>query len=325
MIFINGISYYLPEKKLSNRELNELFPDWSVEKIAAKTGIVERHIAAEDEFSSGMAVKAAQKLFKEYQISPDEIEFVLLCTQSPDYLLPTTACIVQDLLGIPTTVGAMDYNLGCSGYIYGLSTAKGLIQSGDVSNVLLLTSETYSKHLAENDKSVRTIFGDAASATLISRKRKGASIGKTSFGTDGKGAANLILKRGGARNINCDLTGSNEGKLFMNGAEIFTFTLKVVPAIVEDTLKKNELKLDNIDLFIFHQANKYMLEHLRMKMNIPEDKFYVHISHCGNTVSSTIPIALKAAEQEGYLKPGMTVMLTGFGVGYSWGASIIHY
>ena len=162
--FIKAVSYYLPEKVVSNDDLVKDFPEWSVDKIAGKIGIKSRHIAADAEFVSDMAVNAAQKLFNEHNISPGEIDYILLCTQSPDYFLPTTACLVQDRLGIPTTAGAIDFNQGCSGYIYGLSLAKGLIFGNIAKNILLITSETYSKHINKADKGNRTIFGDAASA-----------------------------------------------------------------------------------------------------------------------------------------------------------------
>jgi 3-oxoacyl-[acyl-carrier-protein] synthase-3 len=322
MAFINAISYYLPETALSNEYFNELFPEWSVDKIAKKTGILERRVANSAEFVSDLAVKAASNLFQEHGVNASDIDFILLCTQSPDYLLPTTACIVQEALGIPTSAGALDFNLGCSGYIYGLGLAKGLILTGDAANVLLITSETYSKHLDPGDKSVRTIFGDAAAATLVSRKQSGGAVQRSAFGTDGRGAENLIVKRGAMKGSS-EVTASSA--LYMNGAEIFTFTLKVVPDLVRTTLEKNGLQVADIDLFVFHQANKYMLEHLREKMNIPQEKFYIHMENCGNTVSSTIPIALYQAEKESLIRPGMKVLLAGFGVGYSWGATVIQY
>lgn len=322
MAFINAISYYLPETVLSNEYFNELFPEWSVDKIAKKTGILERRVADNAEFVSDLAVKAASNLFREHGLNASDIDFILLCTQSPDYLLPTTACIVQDALNIPTSAGGLDFNLGCSGYIYGLGLAKGLILTEDAANVLLITSETYSKHLDPGDKSVRTIFGDAAAATLVSRKQQGAAVLRSAFGTDGRGAENLIVKRG-AMKSSSDTAATSA--LYMNGAEIFTFTLKVVPDLVRTTLEKNGLQIADIDLFVFHQANKYMLEHLREKMNIPEEKFYIYMENCGNTVSSTIPIALYQAEKESRIRPGMKVLLAGFGVGYSWGATVIQY
>ena len=285
-----------------------------------------------------MAFAAASKLFESGVCEPRDIDFLLLCTQSPDYFLPTTACILQHRLGIPTHSGALDFNLGCSGYIYGLGLAKGLIETGQARKVLLLTAETYSKYIHPNDKSVRTLFGDAAAATLIVGEEHPESdddcIGPFLYGTDGSGHGNLIVPTGGmkkAKVANPELTEDASGNqrtinnLFMNGPEVFTFTLREVPKAVNQLLQKSGYGLDQIDLFVFHQANAFMLEHLRKKAKIPEEKFYVAMHHCGNTVSSTVPIALKHALQEGKIKAGDKIMLVGFGVGYSWGATLIRW
>lgn len=326
--YIKAIEYYLPEKVLSNEDINRDFPEWSIEKIAQKTGIKSRHISAIDEFASDMAVSAARKLFLVRNVDPESIDFVLLCTQSPDYLLPATACLVQHELGLSTRCGAVDINQGCSGYIYGLALSKGLIVSGVAKNVLLLTSETYTKFLQREDKSSRTIFGDGASATLISTQGF-ASIEDFDLGTDGSGAGNLILKERGSRHPELTYEYNNDDLgnihspscIYMNGPEIFTFTSKTVPELIENTLKTNNINIAQIDLFIFHQANRYMLNHLRKKIGIPEDKFYYFIENSGNTVSSTIPIALCEARVEGVLKGN--IVLAGFGVGYSWGGCIL--
>lgn len=326
---IKAISYYLPDAILSNDLINQEFPEWDIEKISSKTGISSRHISANDEFSSDMAVKAAEQLFAEHNIDKSTIDFLLFCTQSPDYFLPTTACIIQEKLGLNTTIGALDFNLGCSGFVYGLSLAKGLIAGGMANNILLITSETYSKFIHPKDKSNKTIFGDAAAATLISSEGGFCSIGDFVFGTDGKGAENLIVKQGGMRfpvsNDNKDVSDEfgnirNDKNLFMNGTEIFNFTGEFVPKLAEAILEKSNLTKDNIDLFIFHQANRYMLNHLRKKIKIPEEKFFIAMEHCGNTVSSTIPIALYEAQKQGKLKELKNMILAGFGVGYSWAA-----
>ena len=198
MAYIKAISYYLPEKVVTNEELVKEFPEWSVEKVAQKVGVDSRHEAAENETAGDMAEKAARKLFEEYQIDPKSIDFLMLCTQSSDYFLPSTACILQNRLGIPTTAGAFDYNLGCSGCIYGMAIAKGLITAGIAKNVLLLTAETYNKYLHPSDKSNRSIFGDGAAACLVSIEGF-AKIGGLSLGTDGSGANNLIVKTGASR------------------------------------------------------------------------------------------------------------------------------
>lgn len=328
--YIKAISYYLPTKIISNEDLVKEFPEWSVDKIASKIGISNRHITAPEETASDMAVKAAGQLFKEYAINLSSIDFILLCTQSPDYFLPTTACILQDRLGISIKAGALDFNLGCSGFVYGLALAKGLIATGIAKNILLITSETYTKHIHLKDKGNRTIFGDAAAATLVSTEGF-AEIKNFSLGTDGRGAKNLITKSGGFRyssklnDLTYDETGNpiSSDHLYMNGSEIFEFTLETVPILVKDTLTNNNLEQNQIDLFILHQANKHMLNFIRKKIKIEEDKFFYFLEHVGNTVSSTIPIALKEAQKEKRLKGN--VLLAGFGVGYSWAGTVLEF
>lgn len=310
---IRAVEYHLPEGAVTNEELARDFPDWSVEKIAAKTGIRRRPVAAPGERASDLAAAAARKLFASGACRPDEVDFLLLCTQSPDHALPTTACLLQDRLGLPTSAGALDFNLGCSGFVYGLSLAKGLVETGQASNVLLLTAETYSKYLHPQDRGVRALFGDAAAATLVQARPEPAAgglpwIGPFVFGTDGRGKEHLIV------------AGEH---LHMNGPEVFSFTLRAVPPAVGALLARAGRSMADVDLFVFHQANRYMLEHLRDKLGIPPEKFVVALSDCGNTVSSTIPIALKEAAGAGALPPGRLVMLVGFGVGYSWGATLV--
>lgn len=331
---IRAVSYYLPEYLLSNEVINEQFPEWSVDKISSKTGIRERRIAAKEEFSSDMAVYAAEKLFTEHTVDRSTVDFLILCTQSPDYFLPTTACILQDRLGLPTSIGAFDFNLGCSGFVYGLGIAKGLIAGGMAKNVLLITSETYSKFIHPKDKSNLTIFGDAAAATLITADEGVCSIDDFVWGTDGRGAENLIVKRGGVRyperlaaadqadefnNVH------SEHNLFMNGAEIFNFTLQSIPGLVKDVLTKNSLAMGDVSLYIFHQANQYLLNHLRKKIGIDEERFFIYLEGCGNTVSSTIPIALHEAMRQGRATAGDKILLAGFGVGYSWGGCTLTF
>lgn len=332
MAYIKAISYYLPERVVSNEELVKEFPEWSVDKVAQKVGVDIRHLAAKDETAGDMAEKAAKKLFEEYSVEPKSIDFLMLCTQSPDYFLPSTACVLQDRLGISTSAGAFDYNLGCSGCIYGMAIAKGLIAAGIAKNVLLLTSETYNKYLHPSDKSNRSIFGDGAAACLISTEGF-AEIGEFSLGTDGGGANNLIVKTGASRQKGA--TGKfiedEEGHiwyddyLYMNGGAIFNFTLDAVPAMMKDVLAKNKLEKDSIDYFVFHQANKFMLNTIRKVCVMPKDKFYIDLAETGNTVSSTVMIGLKKCIEDGTIKPGNKVMVTGFGVGLSWGGTILRF
>lgn len=321
---IQGIESYLPANVVTNADLAERFPDWSVDRIAEKTGIEQRHIAAADEYASDLAFQAAEKLFASGACSPAEIDYILLCTQSPDYALPTTACLLQQRLGISRHAGALDFNLGCSGYLYGLGMAQGLIGTEQASKVLLLTAETYSKYLGAKDRSSVTIFGDGAAATLIAAvPDDGLSLRPAYvYGTDGSGADHLIVRGGGSRKP----SGVGEGEsLWMNGPEIFHFTLQVIPGCVRSLLEKAGMEVSDVDLFVFHQANKYMLDHLRKKLDIPNEKFYVSLASCGNTVSSTIPIALENACHEGRIEQGSKVMLVGFGVGLSWGATVLSW
>ena len=332
MAYIKAISYYLPERVVTNEELVKDFPEWSVDKVAQKVGVNSRHLAADDETAGDMAEKAALKLFEEYQLDPNTIDFLMLCTQSPDYFLPSTACVLQDRLGIPMSAGAFDYNLGCSGCIYGMAIAKGLIATGIAKNVLLLTAETYNKYLHPSDKSNRSIFGDGAAACLISSDGF-AEIGEFSLGTDGSGANNLIVKTGAARQKSA--TGKRvedeEGHiwyddyLYMNGGSIFNFTLDAVPTMIKEILEKNHLEKDEIDYYVFHQANKFMLNTIRKVCVLPKDKFYVNLAETGNTVSSTVLIGLKNCIDNQVVMPGNRVMISGFGVGLSWGGTVLKF
>ncbi|AFL69145.1 ketoacyl-ACP synthase III [Sulfurospirillum barnesii] len=329
-VFIKAQSYYLPKKVLTNEELIKEFPKWTVEKVSKKVGINSRHIADKNETVGDMAYQASEKLFSENNIDKSEIDFILLCTQTPDYFLPTTACTLQSRLGLSTSCGALDFNLGCSGYVYGLSLAKGLINGNMAKNVLLITSEAYSKHMHSKDKKNRTIFGDAATATIVSTTGN-LKIGNFSFGTDGRGSENLIVKTGAFKFHDMMDFDENEAiekdhfpnNLYMNGAEVFKFSMDTVPKLVKDTLEKNALSKDDIDQFIFHQANKFMLDTLKTISKISNEKFIYSIDDVGNTVSSTIPIALNRAIKENKVNKKDKVLLAGFGVGYSWAGCVL--
>lgn len=329
--FIKHISFYLPPDTLSNDELAILFPEWNAEKVNAKIGINSRHIA-NTETATDMAIKAAKNLFNESGISPDNIDFILFCTQSPDYFLPTSACLIQKALDIPTSAGALDFNLGCSGYVYGLSLAKGLVMAGVAKNILLITSETYSKYIHPQDKGNMSIFGDGASASLISDNGI-ALIGDFVLGSDGEGASNLIVKTGASRfpkpanEINFDENGHINASdyLYMNGPEILTFTLNRIPQLLKETVAKNNLDADDINMYVLHQANKFILNTLRKVCGIKKENFYIDLEESGNTVSSTIPIALALSIKDQSISNGMNVIIAGFGVGYSWGATLLKF
>lgn len=333
--YINFIEYYLPEQRLTNEMINAEHPEWSADKISSKTGIYSRPIAGRNEFASDMALNASHKLFLKSGINPEKLDFLLYCTQSPDYFLPTTACILQDQLHLPNSAGALDFNLGCSGYVYGLSLAKSLILGGQAENMLLITSETYSKYIHPKDKGNKTLFGDGAAASSVTAQPDGdfrAKMRDFVFYTDGKGHDRLIVKNGGIRYRNVhgsdefNEEGSfskNDSYLYMDGKAIFEFTNFIVPPLIDKALSKNRLKKEEIDLFIFHQANAFMMHTVRKRCQIPDEKFFIFIKDCGNTVSSTIPIALKEAFNQGRVKPGMKILLAGFGVGLSAAVGVL--
>ncbi len=325
------IAHYLPKEILSNIDLAKQFSEWNYEEFESKVGIKKRHIALQDETALDLAEQASLRVLEKYD--KNIIDYVILCTQSPDYFLPTSACILQQRLGLNTNCGAIDFNLGCSGYVYGLSLVKGLLAANVASNILFVTAETYSKFIHPKDRTNRAIFGDAGAATILSKETLG-QIGEFCLRTDGRGAEKLIVKNGASRSPYNPETDEltygednvyTENNLYMAGPDIFTFTIENIPQLVSDTLEKNNLSIEEVDLFIFHQANAFMLNFLRKKIKIPKEKFFIELSNTGNTVSCTIPIALEEAIKKGLVTKGSKVLLAGFGVGLSWGATVITY
>lgn len=330
MAGILAIEYALPDKILDNEELAKLYSNWTAEKIKKKTGIVSRHVTTDNETAADLGIIAAQKLIERNVVPKESIDFLLCVTQSPDYKLPTTACIMQDKLRLKKGVGAFDINLGCSGYIYGLAVAKSLVETGIANNVMLITAETYSKHINPLDKSTRTIFGDGAAATLVGHD--GMEICGFDLGTDGSGKDFLIIPTGGARNkcttetaVEKESDGNirSEDNLFMSGGDIFEFTIREVPISVKRVLKKENIKKDMVDLYIFHQANAFMLNFLEKLLKLDKNKCYTNFADIGNTVCASIPIAFKRAMDEGVIKSNQTILLCGFGVGLSWGSTVV--
>jgi 3-oxoacyl-[acyl-carrier-protein] synthase-3 len=327
--FIKAITFYLPEVAINNEQLEVIYHGWTALKKTIKvTGVHKRQRAKDDESVSDMAIKAAEQLFKEYNIDKRIVDFVILCTQTEDYFLPATACVIQNKLGLSTSCGALDIKLGCSGFVYGLSLAKGLIAGGIAKNILLLTGDVLSKIGHPEDKGNFVLSGDAASATLISTEGF-AEIGNFSLGTDGSGAENVIIRTRAFRHLSLknDFHIDEFGRVnssdhcCMDGGEIFNFTISLVPKLIKDTLAKNSVDKSDIHLFVFHQPSKYVLDFLRDITEIDEDKFYYCISESGNTSSSTIPIALCNAKKDNLLHNN--VLIAGFGVGLSWAGCIL--
>jgi 3-oxoacyl-[acyl-carrier-protein] synthase III len=317
---IESTEYYLPEKKESNNDLLIDNPSWDISKIAEKTGIAYRSIASPSQTAVDLAYEAGIKLIYSTPSAKD-IDLIVLVTQSPDYVLPTSACILQNRLGLSKKCMAFDINLGCSGFVYAMSVVSSLIESGVAKMGLILCSETYSKYINKNDRTCRPIFSDGASASLLSPS-KSDDIGPFVFGTDGSGFEKLIVKKGGAREPKKN-NNSPFGLLEMNGSDVFLFTLGTIPTCIKTLLEKSNLKIKDIDLFVFHQASKLVLDNIMRSMSLNKSKVFTNLEKMGNTVSATIPIALKDAESQKLIKNGDRVMLIGFGVGLSWGASII--
>lgn len=301
--------------------LQQQFPRWDLKLIEEKTGIRQRHIAEPGETSSDLAVAAAEKLFADHGVDRDSIDFVLLCTQTPDYPLPTTSCLIQDRLSLRTSCGAIDFNLGCSGFVYGLAIADGLIQSGAAKNILLLTAETYSKYIDDDDRSLRTIFGDGAAASLVSASDQ-RSLWGFQFGSDGSGADLLLVGDGGGRPPEDAIKPRHrkrwKSRLYMDGPSLINFTVDAVPRLVDEILEANQLSDAEIDKYLMHQATWKMLDQLRRRMGVSEDRLPIELADVGNTVSCTLPILVNQLRNRGQMTAKSVNMLVGFGVGLSW-------
>lgn len=318
---LGPISVFLPPRVETNEDLANQFPSWNMELIYSKTGIARRHIAEPHVCASDLGVAATQQLFAEHGVDPQSIDFLLLCTQTPDYPLPTTACLMQQRLGLGTHCGALDFNLGCSGFVYGLAMADGLIRTGACQRILLVTAETYSRYIDEHDRSLRTIFGDGAAATLIEASDT-PSLRAFQFGTDGSGADTLLATRGGARPAEDAHTPRHRKRwksdLYMDGPSLMNFTIAKIPQLVDDILAQAKTTKSDVDLFLFHQATRKMLQQLQIRLGLDETSLPIIMENYGNTVSSTIPILIDELRSAGRLTPGSDNMLVGFGVGWSW-------
>lgn len=337
--FISHISYYLPENTLTNADLCKLFSTTTEQEIVKKSGVKTRHIAlnendrGNDVTGSDLAYLSALKLFEEHAILPSTINFLLFCSKGLDYKAPATSTILQHRLNLPKHIGTMDIPMGCTGFINGLSVAKGLIETEQATNVLLLTAGATSYVIPPDDLELRMIFGDGAAATFIQgQESKQTKIGPFVFGSDGSGADYMKCIRSGVRNPIDELwlqkykdaNGMKYGLLEMDGKEVFIFALREVPPMIHSLLAKAKLKMEEIDLFIFHQANGFLLETLRKKLEIPKEQFFTYLENVGNTVSASIPIALSEAIKSGRAKKGDKILLAGFGIGFSWSGTIIN-
>ncbi|MBD8704714.1 ketoacyl-ACP synthase III [Frigoribacterium sp. CFBP 13712] len=328
---LGPVASFVPPRVVDNDELNREFAPENIDRLAAKTGIVSRHVV-DGETSSDLAVGAAERLFREHGVDRDDVDFLLLCTQSPDFTMPSTSSLVQHRLGLRNHVGALDLTVGCSGYVYALGVAKGLIESGQARTILLVTVDTISRFINPADRQLRSLFGDGASASLVTASAEAPALTGFAYGTDGSGVEHLIVPGGGFADPSVLAPKSlpearglvpSGRDLYMNGAEVFTFSLRVVPEVVDRSLELAGVTMDDIDVFVLHQANAFMLETLRKKLGIDPTRFVVAMHDVGNTTSSSIPLALEAGLASGQVSRGQKAVFVGFGVGLSWAAVVV--
>ncbi len=328
---IAAIDYALPLHRVTNQALAELHPTWQMDQVELRTGVKERAWCGRDETALDLAETACRKVLTRVNWDAGTVDALLFCTQSPDYAMPPNACLLQERLGLPTSVAALDFSLACSGFIYGLYLARALIESGTAHRVLLVTAETYSKWTHPGDRGPVTLFGDGAAATLVTAGATG--IETIAVGTDGSGSSTFMIPAGGARSPASDCTKAEvtdesgnvrtPEHIYMDGGSVLDFVKKAMPKFVNRLLAQARVKLDTVDLVVFHQASQIALDYLNRALHVPRAKQFTNIGCIGNTVSASIPIALRDAELQGVLKPDMRLVLVGFGVGLSWGGCVL--
>lgn len=346
MVYINAISYHLPENSLGNQEIiDEYLPYtkeggvvFTADDLSMQSWVNRRFQSDRTETAKDLGNAAVKKLFAEWDIDKDSVEYLIFVSDALEYKGPTTACVMQNDLGLKQAIGAIDVLHGCTGYLYGLSLAKALISSGQVNNVLLVTADVPTKVIHPEDVGIRAIFSDAGAASFISKEKiinsMNASIGQFEFGTDGSGEHALKVERSGTR-MPADIDwltqfkevphGNTGGRLVMKDSAIFLFAVRTVPRLVKALLEKEDLTDEDISLYVLHQANGQMLDFIRKRMKIPQDKFVINIQEIGNTVSASVPIALYETFKTGKIKDQDRVLLAGFGIGLSWGGTIIKF
>lgn len=332
-VLIKGIEYFLPECIVTNNDLHEENPNWEMASIEAKSGVSQRHIARDDETALDLAKRACDRMFSQARYDKSMIDAVIFCTQSPDYLMPSNAFLIHDYLDLPDNVLAFDINLACSGYVYGLTLARALIVAQTASNVLLVTGDTYSKYINKRDRSARVLFGDGASVSWIQSAAYGKGIQDTLLASSGKNFAKFYIPGGACRmpatedtrKETADESGNIRSKhdIHMDGLGVWRFIQSTVPIQIRRLLERNSLSKDDIDLYVFHQASKMTIDSLTKALRLNTEKVYMDISNIGNTVSTSIPIALKDAMSAGRITEGSRVLISGFGVGLSWGTMIM--
>lgn len=328
---ILGIASFLPESVEENLALSREFPDWDMQRIIEKIGIEYRHVAKKNESSSSLAIAAAEKVLSNLGFAREHVDFLILVSQTPDFLIPPNSSLVHFKLGLRAECGSVDIGQGCSGYVSALGLAKALIESGQHRNILLVTTDTYSKLISADDRSVRPIFGDGATATIVTGEDHpiGGQIGEITSGFESSNYEHLIAPNSGMSVFLTDQSNSTVKsvlpRLEMNGKEIFNFTLRIAKPSVDSILEKAGLRSDDIDYFVFHQANSFVLENLQRTLSIPAEKVQILMKDFGNTVSSSIPMALEILMGSKKIHQGSQLVLFGFGVGLTWAGTTITF
>lgn len=327
---IKAIASALPEWVVDNPTIQQ----WSgldLDMLNNKIGVKERRFLRHDETGVDLVLAAASQLKTENpDFDPSRIKLLIVITQTPDYKLPHVSAILQNRLGLGNDTACFDVSLGCSGYVYGLSIAKGLMLSEGMGEALLVTCDPYSKIMTRGNRDVIGLFGDAATLTWLHPDGAG-KIGSCDFGTDGTGSQHLIIKAGGAAHPHQHLDGfeaapptAEENSLHMNGRGIFNFMITRVPATIDACLKKNNQTRESVDFFVFHQASRFLLETLRGRLELPPEKVPVALEKTGNTVSSSVPLVLQSMMRDGKCR-NTRVLISGFGVGLSWATNIVTF
>jgi 3-oxoacyl-[acyl-carrier-protein] synthase-3 len=332
---IGHISYHLPKKILTNDELDAYFPTWNMKSVVKKTGVYSRHIADDDETALDLSVAVCKKFFAETNMNPSEVDAILYCTQSPDYIMPPNALLLHRHFDFRVDIPAFDINLACSGYVYALAIAKSMVVSGMANNVLLVTADTYSKYINPRDRSTRSLFGDGAAVTLVEPCDDNCGILSQSLASDGKFYKKFYIPAGGQRKPKSDSSSfedidavgnvHNEEQILMDGIGIWNYIRSKIPGHIESFLKKSNVEMSQINQFIFHQASQLTLDSLVKVLKINPDIFFTNLKDIGNTVSSSIPIAIADARTQNKIQPGDLVLISGFGVGLSYGSMLIRF
>jgi 3-oxoacyl-[acyl-carrier-protein] synthase-3 len=323
---IAGISACVPKHTEENADFPLLSPE-ERRRVIESTGIARRHIVSNEQCTSDLCFSAAEALLEELQWSRDSVEAVLLVTQTPDYTLPATAVLLQDRLRLPRTTLALDINLGCSGYVYGLQVLASLLSAGGLKRGLLLVGDTSSKIISARDRSVATLFGDAGSASAVEFVA-GTGAMHFDFGSDGSGFEAIMITHGGQRNpVNEQSLAPvdygegverNKCQLLLDGMEVFNFSIREVPKTVRQAMAMAGKTIGDIDALVLHQANRFMNELIRKKMQLPAEKVPYSLAEFGNTSSASIPLTIVSGLRERMTTSAMSLVLCGFGVGLSW-------